>query len=36
MSDEATLEENLEDDERWDMTTDAIVFVPIRSSSTAS
>lgn len=28
VSDEATLEENLEDDERWDMTTNAIVFRP--------
>ncbi|MCC2629632.1 MAG: extracellular solute-binding protein family 5, partial [Thermomicrobiales bacterium] len=26
VTDEATLEENLEDDERWDMTTNAIVF----------
>jgi peptide/nickel transport system substrate-binding protein len=28
VSDEATLEENLEDDERWDLTTNAIVFRP--------
>ena len=28
VTDEATLEENLEDDERWDMTTNAIVFRP--------
>jgi peptide/nickel transport system substrate-binding protein len=28
VSDEATLEENLEDEERWDMTTAAIVFRP--------
>jgi peptide/nickel transport system substrate-binding protein len=28
VSDEATLDENLEDDERWDMTTNAIVFRP--------
>lgn len=28
VSDEATLEENIEDDERWDMTTNAIVFRP--------
>jgi peptide/nickel transport system substrate-binding protein len=28
VSDEATLEENLEDDERWDITTNAIVFRP--------
>src|ERR687897_606899 len=28
VTDEATLEENLEDDERWDITTNAIVFRP--------
>ena len=28
VTDEATLDENLEDDERWDMTTNAIVFRP--------
>ncbi|CAA9555908.1 MAG: Dipeptide-binding ABC transporter, periplasmic substrate-binding component [uncultured Thermomicrobiales bacterium] len=28
VSDEATLEENIEDDERWDMTTNAYVFRP--------
>jgi len=28
VSDEATLDENLEDDERWDITTNAIVFRP--------
>jgi peptide/nickel transport system substrate-binding protein len=28
VTDEATLDENLEDDERWDLTTNAIVFRP--------